>query len=425
MNTQLLQNIALLVGSVCGMAMVAFFTGSEIALISSDKIYLKRLKEKGRKEAIAALKLQENLDELLTTTQFGSNLSIAFATTLITIFIKRVLGNEHELFVVIVFTPLVLIFSDTLPKVIARHRADRLSLMVARPLLQFSRLFNPIIQLVSFYITQLSKIFRMDKQDSLSRRKRLREEVHSLLTESDQGNEIRQGQRRLIRKILDFSKHNVRKVLIPLVNVDAIETNTSMAEAIDHFEKLRHSRLPIYSERIDNIVGILNVKDVFFCQDLSAPVSKYMSTALFVPEYQQLAALTSDMNTNQTSMAIVVDEYGGAVGLLTKEDVLEEIVGDISDEFDDDTLSFLEISPNNYLVNTSMNINDLNERLHAKLPKGDYETLSGFLLQQFNRIPVVGDELFFSHLRFRVHRATEKAIQTVIITVESNIKGED
>jgi putative hemolysin len=416
MKLEYLENILLAFGGLLGMAFVAFFTGSEIALISSDKLHLKRLRNKGIKEASAALKLQENIDQLLTTTQFGANLSIALATTLITLLIKRTF-HDYEHVILLLFTPLVLIFSDILPKVVARHRADRISLVVAVPLLLFSQLIKPIIIAVSSYIKALSSSFGLDQQDSLSRRKRLREEVHALLTEGEES-EIRQGQKRLIKKILDFSKHNVRKVLLPLVSVDAIEKNISMAEAIVHFEKLRHSRLPVYDDRVDNIVGILEVKDVFFCTDLSASVSQFMRPALFVTEFQQMAALTSDMKAGGSPMAVVVDEYGGAVGILTKEDVLEELVGDISDEFDDDTLSFLEISANTYLVNTSIAINDLNERLESKIPKGDYETLSGFLLQQFNRIPTAGDELYFSHLRFRVHRATEKAIQTVIITLQ-------
>jgi putative hemolysin len=208
----------------------------------------------------------------------------------------------------------------------------------------------------------------------------------------------------------------VKKVMLPFVNVDAIEKDATVQEAIDMFETLRHSRLPVYEERIDNIVGILYFPDVFKCRDPdSEKVSRYMRPALFVPEIQQLETLTHEMK--DAEMAIVVDEYGGAVGVVTREDVLEEIVGDISDEWDENNLGVMEMSPDSYLVHVNMGIHEVNEKLGIDVPKGDYETLSGFLLQQFNRIPSTGDELYFANFKVKVHRANEKAIETVIITV--------
>jgi CBS domain containing-hemolysin-like protein len=220
----------------------------------------------------------------------------------------------------------------------------------------------------------------------------------------------------MIRRILEFSQQNVKKVMLPFVNVDAIEKDSTVQEAIDMFETLRHSRLPVYEERIDNIVGILYFPDVFHCRDPDhEKISRFMRPALFVPEVQQLETLTKELQ--EAEMAVVVDEYGGAVGIVTKEDVLEEIVGDISDEWDENDLGIMEIGENSFLVHVTMPVNDLNDRLKIHVPKGEYETLSGFLLQQFNRIPSIGDELYFANFKIRVHRATEKAIETVIIQV--------
>ena len=192
------------------------------------------------------------------------------------------------------------------------------------------------------------------------------------------------------------------------------------------FETLRHSRLPVYEERIDNIVGILHFPDVFKCRGPDTEkVSRYMRPALFVPEIQQLETLTHEMKSNE--MAIAVDEYGGAVGVVTREDVLEEIVGDISDEWDEYHLGVTQITDDSYLVHVNLGINEINERLGLSVPKGDYETLSGFLLQQFNRIPTQGDELYFANFKVKVHRANEKAIETVIISVHRTDEnhGED
>jgi CBS domain containing-hemolysin-like protein len=403
-----------LASGACVLA-TAFFTAAETALISCDRIYLNKKRKEGNGAASLALRHLENLDYLLSTTQFGSNLFIATATTLATIGFKKT-GSSDEFLLFALFAPLTLIFSDSLPKMVGRSFPERLSLLAALPLFAFSRVASPVLLLISFYTNRLSRLVGLGKSDTLSRRKRAREELQALVSESDSESEIRLGHKRIIRRILDFSQQTVKKVMLPFVNVDAIEKDSTVQEAIDMFETLRHSRLPVYEERIDNIVGILYFPDVFQSRSPdSEKVSQFMRPALFVPEIQQLETLTKEMQNSE--MAVVVDEYGGAVGIVTKEDVLEEIVGDISDEWDENMLGVMEISPNSFLVQVNTGISELNEKLKIHVPKGEYETLSGFLLQQFNRIPSVGDELYFANFKVKVHRASEKAIETVIVEV--------
>ncbi len=414
----------LFLSTLLSIGFTAFFTAAETAIISADKVELSRLKKLGNRKAGLVIKYLENIDRLLTTTQFGANLAIALTATLGTIFVHE-MAIAHEFLVLIVIAPFLLIFSDSLPKVIARYKANTMSLKLVLPLALFSRTFSPIISLLSIYTSRFSALLGIAKQDTLSRRKRVREELHALLQDNDRESEVRHGHKRIIRKILDFSQQNVKKVMLPLVNVDAIEKSETLQTAINMFETLRHSRLPVYEERIDNIVGILYFPDVFNCKEPSEDlVSEVMRPALFVPEYQQVESLTKEMKSTGAEMVIAVDEYGGAVGIVTREDVLEEIVGDISDEWDDHDFTMLELSPNTYLVHVKMGINELNERLEIKLPKGEYETLSGFLLQQFNRIPTAGDELYYGNLRIRVHRANEKSIETVTIEVSREDAGE-
>jgi CBS domain containing-hemolysin-like protein len=410
-----------LASAVC-VLFAAFFTVTETALISCDRLFLVKKRREGNQSALVASRHLENLDYLLSTTQFGSNLFIATSTTLATLGFKQVGGHE-EMPLFALFAAFTLICSDSLPKVVGRSFPERLSLLTAIPLLVFSRLFGPVLLLISLYTSRLSRLMGLGKSDALSRRKRAREELQALMSESDKDSEIRQGHKRMIRRILDFSQQNVKRVMLPFVSVDAIEKDATIQEAIEMFETLRHSRLPVYDERIDNIVGILYFPDVFRCR---APdeerVSRFMRPALFVPEVQQLETLTKEMQ--EAEMAIVVDEYGGAVGIVTKEDVLEEIVGDISDEWDEHGLGIMEISPNSFLLQVNTGISEINEKLKIQVPKGEYETLSGFLLQQFNRIPSVGDELYFANFKVRVHRASEKAIETVIIEVHRQ-EGEE
>ena len=413
--------LLLILAAIC-ILLTAFFTAAETALISADRVYLSKRKKAGHRNAALAMKHLENVDYLLSTTQFGANLFIACATTLATLFVKRVLP-DHELLVFAIFAPTMLVFSDSLPKVVGRAFPESMAQLAALPLWLFGQACSPLLALISVYTNRLSKLVGLGRQDSISRRRKTREELHALLSEADSDSEIRLGHKRMIRRILDFSQQNVKKVMLPFVNVDAIEKDSTVQEAVDMFETLRHSRLPVYEERIDNIVGILHFPDVFKCRDPDTEkVSRYMRPALFVPEIQQLETLTREMK--EAEIAIVVDEYGGAVGIVTKEDVLEEIVGDISDEWDENALGVMEMSPDSYLVHVNMGVNEVNEKLGIEVPKGDYETLSGFLLQQFNRIPAAGDELYFANFKVKVHRANEKAIETVIITVHREERPE-
>ncbi len=412
-----LQHHLLLVLVIAAFLLLAiFFTAAETALISSDRNVLRRRQKDGDRGAALALLLLKKIEELLITTQFGMNLAIAAATTLATILSVSISGEESDWRVFALLTPMVLIFCDTLPKIVARAYAEKLSCLLASPLFLAATIFTPILAVLSLYTKRISNLLGAGAPDSITLRKRARKQLLSLLSERTEISGIKITQRRMIRNILNFSHQTVRKAMLPLVNVDAIESNATVTAALAMFEATRHSRIPVYSDRVDNIVGILHFMDLFACEKDDQPVETQMRPAMFVPEHQQLEGIIVDMNTRDESMAIVVDEYGGAIGIITKEDVLEEVVGNLSDEFDDNTLNLHQISENSYLANVNIEISDLNDRLQTNLPKGDYETLSGFLLQQFNRIPSVGDELYYSNLKILIYRANEKSIQSVVFT---------
>ncbi|MGZ3712282.1 MAG: CNNM domain-containing protein, partial [Bdellovibrionota bacterium] len=253
--------VFLAAGVLLGVLATAFFTSAETALISADRLFLTKRRKEGNRNAAMALKQLENIDYLLSTTQFGANLGIAAATTLATLLMHRI-GVEREWLTFAVCAPFTLIFSDSMPKVVARTFPERISLWFAGPLFLFAKAVSPALILISLYTTKLSRIMGLAGQDALSRRKRTREELTALLSENDEESEIRHGHKRMIRRILEFSQQNVKKVMLPFVNVDAIEKDCTVQEAIDMFETLRHSRLPVYEERIDNIVGILYFPDV-------------------------------------------------------------------------------------------------------------------------------------------------------------------
>jgi len=207
--------------------------------------------------------------------------------------------------------------------------------------------------------------------------------------------------------------------LIPLVKVDAIELESTVFDALESFQTHRHSRMPVYSERVDNIVGILDVGDLFSAVDTDSPVRNFMRQPHYAPETQELEDLIREMRSKRSEMCVVVDEYGGAVGVLTVEDIVEEIVGEIRDEFDPEASSYREISEGRWWIPGKQEIIQLNEALQLDLPEGPYETIGGFLLQQFGRIPEPDDEIHYNtpqgHFRFVIQRASSRAIQAVIL----------
>ena len=397
------------------MVSAAFFTGMEIALISCDKTKLQKLSRSGNKSASLSLILLDDISSLLTSTQFGTNLSIALATTLATILNANFLGIEREWLFVIILIPCLLLLCDSLPKLFARNYSLEISLKGSYLLFFINGLFTPVSSILGLYTGAVSKLFGIGSSDTYTARKKSKEKVYSILDVDPGDTDIKITQKRMIRNILDFSDSSVRSAMVPLVKVDAISTEATIRDSVELFEDFHHSRIPVYESRVDNIVGILHFVDIFYCKDLDSKVSDYMRKPTFVTEHQQLEAVVEEMKTKDTRMTIVLDEYGGAVGILTKEDVIEEVVGDVVDEFDEDNLVFHEISENVYLVNTNIEVDDFNERLGIDIPEGDYETLSGFLLQRFNCIPKIGEMLTFESIQIRIYKASSKGIQSVIV----------
>lgn len=409
----------LFMGSVFGVFIAGFFNGAEVALLSTDSFHLNKRRREGDSRATVAIQLLEKMDSLLATTQLSAIFFISIATSFAALAINRI-DTEHHVLYFAFYSIFALLFADGIPKLLARYYSERVAIFVALPIYIVSRVLFPITALINTYTLHLSQFVGLNKADSLTKRKKNREELQAILSDLDNDNEIRYGNKRMIKKVMEFSHQNVKRAMIPLVNVDGISSDSSLQSAIDQFETQRHSRLPVFEDRVDNIIGILDFRDVFQCKDPEAEsVTQYMKSALFVPEVQQLQALARELN--EVPCAIVVDEYGGAVGLITREDILEEIVGDISDEWDEHALGIQEISSRVFLVPASTSVSELNEKLGASLPTGEYETISGFLLQQFNKIPSTGDELYFGSLKIKVHRATNRAIKTIIVEILSEL----
>ncbi len=396
-----------------------FYTGSEIALLSADKLGLKAQAKKGSRGAEKAFQLLKNPEKILSTTLLITSLSISSISAIMTLYCLEHFKKTPELFAILITSPIIVIFGELIPKTIYRKYADVLAPWVAFPLSYTYHAFYPITRLLASYTTQLSKMISPLGDLLIGKKRTTRDELRSLLAYEKKETEITASERKMIKRILDFKDTEVKHALIPLVNVKAIEISASIKEALSRFQKYRHTRMPVFENRVDNIVGVLEYTDLFSALDLEQPIRNYISHAYYVAETQALHDLLLEMHQEDNELVIVVDEYGGAIGIITFEDIVEEIVGEITDEYDTKTALYREIGPSQWLVQAQMEISQLNEKIDFNLPEGNYETLSGFLLQQFGRIPEVRDELFFETpsglLKLTIRKASERQIEAVQI----------
>jgi putative hemolysin len=397
----------------------AFFAGSEIALLSVDKLALKQQARSGARGAKLALELATHPERILSACLLMTNFCVVGIAGLTSLYFVESRAENSELLATIVASPLVVLFGELLPKTIFQRNAISLARWVAHPVQWTYWAFFPVTRLLRGYTSKLSSIAGPIEELLTGRRRTTRDDLETLLTYGRRESELKATERQMIKRILEFRETEARHALIPLVRVDAIEETATLRDALESFERHRHSRMPVYSERIDNIIGILETADLFMATDLDQPIRHYLTNPHYVAETQSLRSLLEEMHREDNEMVIVVDEHGGAVGILTFEDIVEEIVGEISDEFDVETAPYKELSEDSWLVQARMEVPHANEQLGIQLPEGEYETVGGFLLQQFGRIPETRDELFFNtpagQLKFTIRQATERHIQSVLV----------
>jgi putative hemolysin len=405
------------------------FSGSEIALLSADKFLLQAESKKGSTGARLALDLARHPERILSTTLLMTSLCVIGISALIELWLLGS-GQEHsEILGILITSPLIVIFGELIPKTVFQGRAQSVSTWVAWPITAAYYLLFPITRLLGAYTSRVSKIVSPIEDLLGTRRKSVREEIRSMLTWNRKETELKSSERRMIRRIFDFRETEAKHTLIPLVRVEAIEQGATIREALERFRKHRHSRMPVYQERIDNIVGVLEVSDLFHVTDIELSIRGYVGSAHYAAESQPLEDLIRDMTREDTELAVVVDEYGGAIGILTLEDIIEEIVGEIDDEYDTRSAPVQPIGENSWLVPARTPIAVIQDSIPIVLPEGDYETLGGFLLQQFGRIPEAGDELYFStsqgQFKFTIRKASPRHIDNVRIDLLMDTTAQD
>ena len=388
------------------LALQAFFAGSEIALISCDKIKMRSLAEDGSAAAGMVLDAYSKIESFIGTTLIGVNLSLIINTLVLTFYLEETLGQRSGLYTVAVLSPLIVVFGQVVPKAVFESKRNSIVLWVIYPLWVFSKFFYPVLFFVSLFTRGM-------KMSSITR-----EELEDVM-EEDKNKPSADYRRRVLRRIFGYSETTVGEIMIPLVKVDALERRSTLRDVKRLIAEKSHSRIPIFSDRVDNITGILNSFYVLGEQDLDKSVEQYARPPFYVPESKPVNELMDEMKGGRAGMAVVVDEYGGSVGIITLEDIIEEVVGEIEDEYDTEETPWRRLGGGQYLIDPTVEIGRLNDGLGLAIPEGeDYETLGGFLLYRYGSIPAPGTVIVFGRKTFTVVSSTARMIGEVRLRVE-------
>ena len=398
---------------ICCILLEGFFSGSEMAIVSVSKIKLRHLVHTGSRRALMIQKLFLNPTQLLSTTLVGTNMCTVTATALATSVIVRHWGADAGVYTTVVVFPLTLIFGEILPKSYYYLHRQNITLRIAYPLKIFSMIFQPVVSLLNVCVTFLLNILGEDKKaENLFVTK---EEVHALV-EMDKKHEILEpAEQEMIDRIFDFGDTTAKEVLVPLIDVVALDRNTGINEVLDMVETEGYSRYPVYYERVDNIIGTVNIFDLIDATKKETEITRFIRPAYYIPETMRIVKLLSLMQKEGYRMAIVVDEYGNSEGIVTLEDLLEEVVGEIRDEYDETKEMFQYLGDQSYLVDARMEVDEIVRLLDVDLPEGDFETLGGMILQQLERIPDPGEKIRMNGLEFHVLKADGRSIKKVLV----------
>jgi len=385
----------------------AFFAGSEIALISCDKIKMRSLAEEGSAAAGLVLDAHSKIESFIGTTLIGVNLSLIINTLVLTFYFEEIFGQRSGLYTVAVLSPLIVVFGQVVPKAVFESKRNSIVLWIIYPLWVFSKLFYPVLFFVNLFTRG---ILNRPGQNMSSI---TREELEDVM-EEDEDKPSSDYKRRVLRRIFGYSETTVGEIMIPLVRVDALERRSTLRDVRRLIAEKSHSRIPIFSDRVDNITGILNSFYVLGEQDLDKSVEQYALPPFYVPESKLVNELMDEMKGGRAGMAVVVDEYGGSVGIITLEDIIEEVVGEIEDEYDTGETPWRRLGVGQYLIDPTVEIGRLNDGLGLAIPEEeDYETLAGFLLYTHGSIPAPGTVIVFERKTFTVVSSTPRMISEV------------
>ncbi|MBQ4113500.1 MAG: HlyC/CorC family transporter [Clostridia bacterium] len=406
----------IIIMAVC-LLMSAYFSATETAFSTLSKTKLKTMIEKGNKRASLALRLSENYDRLLSTILIGNNLVNILLSSIATVFVitlcvkakdQTFADSYSTLISTAAVTVIVLIFGEITPKSIAKNRPEGFA-MFSAPIMQFLVwILIPFSALFSLWTRLVAKIFRVKADSKMSQ-----EELLMLVEEVQEEGTIDDEEGDLLRNAINFTELKAEDILTHRVDLEGFSLDTPMEEIGERFEESRFSRLLVYEDSIDKIVGVLNQKDVFTARGLTdKPLEDIMTPPLYIHKGERIDDLLRDLQTNKCHLAVVLDEYGGTLGIVTMEDILEELVGDIWDEHDEVVEDYKEIAENTFRIDCGGSLADFCEFFDLEI-ESDAITINGWIMEALDKIPACGDRFSFENLDVTVTETDFHRVSTI------------
>lgn len=408
-------DIAQLAFLVLLLLLSAFFSSAETAFTTTSRIRMRTLAESGDKRAKRVLAITDDMHKMLSAILIGNNVVNLYASSLATTLAIRLFGSVGAGIATGILTFLILIFGEISPKTLATINADKIALRYSGIIWGIMWLLTPVIFIINWLSMGFLKLLRVDpnKQQAAM----TEEEFKTIVDVGHETGVLENTEHEMINNMFDFGDSQAKEIMIPRIDTIFAQADSSYQELIEIFRKERHTKIPIYQESTDDVIGILNMKDLLLCDEKDFNIQELMWKPYFTYEQKNIAELFFDMRQNSISIAIILDEYGVTAGMITMEDLLEEIVGDLRDEDDvNEEDPIIQINEQEYRVSGSMNLEDLCDELNLPFSSEDYETIGGYLMGLLDHLPeedevVITDE----DIMLRVDKMDKNRVEQIYI----------
>ncbi len=415
--------IGLLLAIIILIMLSAYFSASEMAFTSVNKIRLMNMEANGNKRAGAVLRATENFDKLLSTVLVGNNIVNITSASIATLFFDSLIKSANLATTVstVVMTVVVLIFGEITPKLFAKEKPEACAMLFYPLLKMLMIVLTPINLIFSGWKWLLRKIFKFKKTSTITEG-----ELLTIVETAENEGELQEHESQLIRSAIEFEDLDVKDIMIPRINVIAVEENSDMESVYDKFVQHGFSRMPVYAENIDAVVGIIHEKDFYaLLHDGGKDIKSIIQSSVCVSSSMKISTVLRMLQKAKVHMAIVVDEFGGTEGIVTLEDILEELVGEIYDEHDEIEILFKKVDDKTFIVSGDENVEDMYEKLDLSAPDDtESTTVSGYVTELMDKIPQTGEKLTLKDIEIEVTKASAKHVQEVKVTLLKNEEEE-
>ncbi len=399
------------------LALSGFFSSSETALTTVNKIRMRTLADAGDGRALFVLKVIGNPSKMLSAILIGNNIVNLYASSLSTMLATKLWGNEAVGLATGVLTLLILVFGEITPKTLSTISAETIALRFARIIYMLMVVLTPVIAVVnqlSFMVLRLLRVDPNKKAEGITE-----DELRTIVAVSHEEGVIESEEKKMINNVFDFGDSVAKDIMVPRIDMSFVDVNAAYPELMDQFREEKYTRFPVFEETTDNVIGVINIKDIFLGGDVEDfSVRKFLRQPLYTYEFKKVSELMLEMRKTDVNIVIVLDEYGATAGLITLEDMLEEIVGEIRDEYDGDEEELVrELGECEYVVEGSMKLDDLNDRLGLSLESEDYDSIGGLVIGYLDHLPEEGEDVTIGNVRLVVEHVEKNRIDKIHVYI--------